>query len=117
MKHFGLTLQLRDDADVIRLYKEHHQQVWPEVTTRIREAGIREMRIFLLGRRLFMYVESDDQFEPARDFAHINEAPTSKAWDDLMRTFQEQAPEASADEWWAQMEEVFDLNWPQHQSA
>jgi len=31
--------------------------------------------------------------------------------DELMRTLQERAPEAKPDDWWAPMEEVFDLNW------
>ena len=33
----------------------------------------------------------------------------------LMAELQSRAPEASADEWWATMELVFDLDWPQHQ--
>ena len=31
-----------------------------------------------------------------------------------MRTLQQPSPEATADEWWADMELVFDLHWPQH---
>lgn len=109
MRVYGLTLLLRDDAAAIERYKEHHRQVWPEVTGRIKEAGIQTMRIFLLGRRLFMYVEADDQFDPARDFARINEAPRSREWDVLMRTMQERVPEAQPGEWWALMAQVFDL--------
>lgn len=114
MKCYGLTLLLRDDPAKIAAYKAHHQRVWPAVTANIRAAGIREMRIFLLGRRMFMYVEADDAFDPRTDFARINERPKSKAWDDLMRDLQELAPEAQPGEWWALMEQVFDLNWPQH---
>ncbi len=109
MRIYGLTLLLRDDATAIERYKEYHRQVWPEVTARIKEVGIRAMRIFLLGRRLFMYIEAEDHFEPSRDFARINEAPRSQEWDILMRTMQEQVPEAGAGEWWALMEQVFDL--------
>lgn len=111
MKLYGLTLLLRDDPAAIERYKEYHRQVWPEVKARIRECGIREMRIFLLRRRMFMYIETDDAFDPAVDFARINEAPKSKEWDDVMRTLQELAPEASPGEWWALMEQVFDLGW------
>jgi hypothetical protein len=31
-----------------------------------------------------------------------------------MRTLQERSPEATDDEWWAEMEMVFDMHWPQH---
>jgi L-rhamnose mutarotase len=33
-----------------------------------------------------------------------------------MRTLQERAPEARPDEWWAEMELVFSMDWPQHRS-
>ena len=109
MKVYGLTLMLRDDPAAIARYKEYHRQVWPEVAANIRAHGIRAMRIFLLGRRMFMYVEAEDSFEPRRDFPRINEAPRSREWDDLMRTLQERAPEAAPGEWWALMEQVFEL--------
>ncbi|MCL4545343.1 MAG: L-rhamnose mutarotase [Chloroflexi bacterium] len=112
MKTYGLTLQLRDDPELIAKYREHHQQVWPAVTARIREAGIHVMRIYLIGRRLFMYIEVDDGFDPATRFNWINEAPQSLEWDVLMRTMQEPAPEARPGGWWALMDQVFDLDWP-----
>jgi len=114
MKCYGLTLCLRDDPDAIAAYVRYHQAVWPQVCARLREVGIRTMRIFLRGRRLFMYVEADDTFDLARDFPRVNEDPVSAEWNRLMATLQERAPEANPDEWWAPMELVFDLDWPQH---
>jgi len=114
MRCYGLTLALRDDPAAIERYTAHHRRVWPEVTARLREVGVGEMKIFLLGRRMFMYIETDDRFDPARDFARINDDPKSKEWDVLMRGMQERVPEAAEGEWWARMEQVFDLNWPQH---
>ncbi len=110
MKAFGLTLMLRDDPAAIERYKEYHRHVWPEVKARIRACGIREMRIFLLQRRMFMYIKTEDAFDPATDFARINEAPRSLEWDTVMRSLQELAPEAGPGEWWALMEQVFDLS-------
>ena len=114
MKAFALTLCLQDDPDKIAEYKRAHQAVWPEVTARIREVGIQNMQIFLLGRRMFMYLLTDDNFDPRRDFARVNEDPTSARWNKEMAELQERAPEASPDEWWAPMELVFDMEWPQH---
>ena len=110
MKTYGLTLCLQDDPEKIAAYTEHHRAVWPEVLARLREVGVREMRIFLRGRRMFMYLETDDAFEPRRDFARVNEDPKAREWNALMATLQERAPEAAPDEWWAPMELVFDLN-------
>lgn len=109
MQAFGLTLCLQDDPDKIRQYREYHQAVWPEVTARLREVGVQQMQIFLRGTRMFMYLVTDDEFSPSREFARINEDPVSAKWNALMATLQERAPEANADEWWAPMEKVFDL--------
>jgi L-rhamnose mutarotase len=111
MKAFGLTLLLQDDPEKIAAYKEHHRNVWPEVSARLRECGVHGMHIFLRGTRMFMYLETDDAFEPARDFASINEDPVSARWNELMATLQARAPEANPNEWWAPMELVFDLDW------
>jgi L-rhamnose mutarotase len=110
MKVFGLTLNLKDDRQVIENYKEYHRNVWPEVEAALREVGITAMKIFLLGRRLFMYMESGDDFVARRDFPrYLEQHPGCKAWDELMRTYQEKVPEAGEDEWWAMMEQVYDL--------
>jgi L-rhamnose mutarotase len=109
-------LNLQDDARKIAAYREAHQKVWPEVTARLRECGVQEMQIFVRGLRMFMYLATDDDFVPARDFQRINDDPTSKKWNELMAELQARAPEANADEWWAPMDMVFDLNWPQHRN-
>jgi L-rhamnose mutarotase len=114
VKTFGLTLCLQDDANKIAEYRRYHRAVWPEVIARLRETGIQRMQIFLRGTRMFMYIDTNDEFDPKRDFARINEDPTSERWNKLMADLQERAPEASSDEWWAPMELVFDTEWPQH---
>ena len=110
MKTFGLTLNLKDDPETIETYKEHHRSVWPEVEAALKTVGIRAMRIFLLGRRVFMYMETGDDFNPDVDFPrYLEQHPRCKAWDELMCTYQEKVPEAGDDEWWAGMEEVYYL--------
>lgn len=115
MKSYALTLCLQDDPAKISAYKMHHRNVWPSVLARLRQVGIQEMKIFLLGTRMFMFIETDDEFEPARDFPRVNDDPHSAEWNALMATLQQRAPEARPDQWWAPMELVFSMNWPQHQ--
>jgi L-rhamnose mutarotase len=110
LPYFGRTLLLRDDPAVIDRYKDEHRHVWPDVLSRLREIGILRMRIFLLGRRLFMYMETVDGFDPARDYPRLNDDPRYRRWDQLMCSMQERVPEAGPDEWWADMEPVFDLD-------
>lgn len=111
MRSYGLTLLLKDDAGVIARYKRYHREAWPEVIARLKEIGITEMKIYLTGRRLFMYMEAVDTFDPDRDYPKLNDLPRYREWDALMSSIQERVPEAKEGEWWATMEEVFDLNW------
>ena len=109
MARFAMTLNLKDDPEAIRKYVEYHRNVWPEVEASLKSVGIRKMRIYLVGRRLFMYCEAREGFDPARDFASYQRDARTKEWDALMRTFQELAPEARPGEWWSPMEEVYHL--------
>src|SRR5881397_3233311 len=114
---YGMALDLRDDPTLIARYKKEHASVWPEVLARLREVGVTEMKIYLLGRRMFMYCETRDGFDPAKDFARANDDPTYQKWDALMRTMEGRVAEAKPGEWWAMMQLVFDLNWHQHTSS
>ena len=73
MSSFGLTLDLKDDDETIERYKEYHRAVWPEVEEALRSIGVTRMRIYLHGRRLFMYMEAVDGFDAARDFPRYME--------------------------------------------
>ncbi len=110
MKYYGLTLNLKNDPSVIETYKAYHREAWPEVIEALKAVGITKMNIYLLGCRLFMAMETIDTFDITRDFPrYLEENPKCKAWDELMRTFQEPVSEAQPDEWWARMEPVFEL--------
>lgn len=111
MKAYAQTLELIDDAPRIAAYVAHHQAVWPEVLRGLRDIGIRTMRIYLHGNRLFMYMETDDAFDPARDYQTYANDPRTRAWDELMRTYQRRVPAADPrdGQWWSEMTEVFDL--------
>jgi L-rhamnose mutarotase len=112
MATFGMTLCLRDDPAAIALYVDAHRHAWPVVKARLREVGISSMLIYLRDRRLFMAFEAPDGFDPDRDFARLLDDPTYVEWDRQMRELQERAPEARPGEWWASMDLVFDLEWP-----
>lgn len=89
MKSFAMALDLRDDAAAIEKYKERHRAVWDEALDGLRSIGIRKMKIFLRGRRLFMYLEAPDDFDLERDFPrYMAQSPRAAEWDALMREFQ-----------------------------
>jgi L-rhamnose mutarotase len=104
-----LTTDLRDDPAAIEAYKAHHRQVWPEVLRSLRRAGIREMAIYILGRRLVMIVETDG-VDVRRAFAdHLASGPRVAEWEALMRALQQPVSGGSSGEWWAAMEPVFEM--------
>ena len=106
-----LAVDLKDDAGTIETYKEHHRRVWPEVLASLRQAGIREMDIYLLGNRLVMIVETVEQDFRRCFAAHHHAAhPRVAEWEALMRSLQIPPPGAAPGEWWTTMEPVFSLN-------
>ncbi len=107
-----MTLELRDDQNTIDEYRRYHREVWPEVISGLRSIGIQKMKIFLLGTRMFMYIETPDDFDLATDFQrYTDSSPRAAEWDVMMREFQVRVAVAGDDEWWAGMEEVFDIDW------
>ena len=65
VKRYCQTLDLRDSAELIAEYRKRHSQAeaWPEILAGIREVGILEMEIYILGTRLFMIVETPLDFD------------------------------------------------------
>ncbi|MSR41816.1 MAG: L-rhamnose mutarotase [Phycisphaerales bacterium] len=108
MRVFAQALDLKDDPALIAEYIALHQAVWPEVTDALRHIGIRGMRIFRGGTRLYMMIEADDDFDPRR-YQEYAQLPRTDAWDTLMRQFQTPTPFAQPGEWWTPLEEIFDL--------
>ena len=112
MKTYAMALDLIDDPEVIEEYKEHHRHVWPEVKQGLEKIGITEMKIFLTGCRLFMFLRTEDEFDLEKDFqSYTDTSPRARMWDDLMRNFQQKIPSAKIGDWWVPMEEVFNLEW------
>ena len=111
MTRHVLTLDLKDDPAVIETYKAHQRRVWPEVLSSLRGAGLADLHIYMLGRRLVMLVDSPDGLDVRRAFAtHAISHPRVAEWEALMKSMQLPAPDAPAGEWWAEMQPVFHLH-------
>ena len=108
MTRHVLTVDLRDDADAIRAYVDHHRQVWPEVLDSLRRVGIRAMDIYLLARRLVMVVEVDEgtTLEEAFRVHHASGGRVAE-WERLMTSLQAPPPGAPAGAGWTPMPPVF----------
>jgi L-rhamnose mutarotase len=108
-RRYCFTLDLKDDAALIAEYKRYHQAIWPEITRSIKEAGIEDMEIYLLGSRLFMIVEAGPDFSLEAKAQSDQANPKVQEWEKLMWKFQRPLPQAGPGEKWLLMEKIFKL--------
>lgn len=109
-KRYCLTLDLKDDPELIAEYERHHQKLRPEIEQSIREAGITSMEIFRLGTRMCMMMEVDETFDFVRKAAMDAANPKVQEWEAFTWKFQQALPQAKNGEKWVLMNKIFDLN-------
>jgi L-rhamnose mutarotase len=108
-RRFCLTLDLKNEPKLIAEYKRCHEKIWPEITESIKDSGIEDMEIYLLGTRLFMIMEVNDSFTFDKKDKADKRNPKVQEWEDLMWKFQQALPQAKRGEKWLRMERVFKL--------
>jgi L-rhamnose mutarotase len=108
-RRFCLTLDLKDDPTLIADYKRNHQTIWPEITKSIKDSGIEDMEIYLLGTRMFMIMEVNERFSFEAKAQADGKNPKVQEWENLMWKFQQSLPQAKPDEKWMRMERIFKL--------
>ena len=111
VKRYCQILSLKDDAELIAEYRKRHSQgeVWPETLAAIREVGILEMEIYILGTQLFMIVETPLDFEWDTAMARMATLPRQEEWEAYMAIFQQAEAGASSAEKWQLMDRMFYL--------
>ena len=109
MKRYGRVLGLKPEA--IAEYKRVHAAVWPKVLEQIKRSNISNYSIFLREPEnlLFSYYEYTGTDHDA-DMARMAEDPTTKDWWAVCEPMQSPLATKTADEWWADAEEVFHID-------
>lgn len=109
MKRYCLALDLKDDPALIQEYEAYHQAVWPEIIQSINGAGITAMEIYRLQNRLFMIMETNDDFSFERKKELDKSNPVVDKWEELMWKYQQALPGAAPGEKWILMNKIFAL--------
>jgi L-rhamnose mutarotase len=109
MKRFCLTLDLKDDPNLIAEYRKYHENIWPEISASLKDSGIEDAEIYLLGTRMFMILEVNERFSFEAKAKADAEDPKVQAWEKLMWKFQKPLPQAKPGEKWLLMERIFKL--------
>ena len=110
MKRHCLALDLVDDPALIAEYEKYHTRVWPEIIKSIKDSGIENMQIYRTGNRLFMIIETNDDFSFSRKAAMDASNSKVQAWEELMWTFQQSLPWAKQGEKWVVMDKIFEVS-------
>ncbi len=110
-KRFVQILELRDDPDMIAQYRKWHSQEyqWKEIRDGIREVGILEMEIYILGTKLVMIVDAPIDFDWDEAMVRLATLPRQAEWEAFVAKFQGCSAEARSDEKWQMMERMFYL--------
>ena len=113
-KRYCKTLSLEDDPLLIEAYKKIHAPgaAWPEIPQGMREVGILDMEIYIVGTHLFMIMDTLPGFDHDRAMAELAAKPRQSEWEAHVARFQKSASDASAAEKWQLMERIFTLGDP-----
>ena len=111
VKRYVQFLEISDDPELIALYRKwhSHEYCWQEVRDGIREVGILEMEIYILGNRLVMIVDTPSDFDWHSAMARLATLPRQAEWEAFVAKFQGCDTNARSDEKWQQMERMFRL--------
>jgi len=109
MKRYCLALDLKNDPALIAEYEVYHRKIWPEIEKSIKDSGIESMEIYRTGNRLFMIMETKDDFS----FENKSNADAInikvQEWEQLMWKYQQALPHAKPGEKWILMNKIFEL--------
>ena len=111
VKRYVQTMDLKDDEQLIAEYRRRHskEEAWQEIRDGVKEVGILDMQIFILGTRLVMIVETPLDFDWDSAMAKLATLPRQQEWEDYMAMFQKCKEGATSDEKWQMMERMFYL--------
>lgn len=109
MKRYCFALDLKDDPELIQKYIEYHKDVWPEILKSISDSGIIDMEIYNVADRLFMIMETVDDYDPEAKAEADQNNPKVQEWEALMDQYQKRLPFAEEGQKWVPMERIFSL--------
>lgn len=110
MKRYCLAVDLKNDPQLISEYEAYHKDIWPAIRESIIGAGITVMDIYRVEERLFMIMETDDDFTFERKKQMDEDNPVVQQWETMLWKFQQAIPGAAPGEKWRLMDQIFTLN-------
>lgn len=110
MKRYCQTLTLKNDQELIKNYVAEHQNVWQEVKDGMRQVGILDMQIYIHENKLFMIVDTVDEFDWEKDMHKLSTLPRQAEWEAYMDKYQDVEKGKASSEKWQMMSQIFKLD-------
>jgi L-rhamnose mutarotase len=76
----------------------------------MRDVGIIDMEIYILGNRLFMIMDTIEEFDHDKAMTELAQKPRQNEWEAYVSKFQQTSAKATADEKWQLMERIYKLD-------
>ena len=111
LKRYVQFLEISDDPELMEQYRKWHSEEhhWKEIRDGIRQVGILEMEIYMLGNKLVMIVDTPADFQWEEAMNRLATLPRQAEWEAFVSKFQGCAADARSDEKWQSMERMFRL--------
>ena len=111
IKRYCKALKLESDSVLIEEYKKVHtaEAFWPEITQGMRDVGITDMEIYIIGNQLFMIMDTVAGFNHDEAMKELATKPRQSEWEAHVSRFQKTSADATADEKWQLMERIYKL--------
>jgi L-rhamnose mutarotase len=106
---YCLALDLKNDDRLIAEYESYHRKLSPDILDSIRNSGITAMEIYRVSNRLFMIMETNEDFSFDKKNEMDNHNPKVQEWENLMWKYQQALPGAKPGEKWKLMNKIFEL--------
>ena len=111
VKRYVQFLEISDDPELMEQYRKWHSEEyhWKEIRDGIRQVGILEMEIYMLGNKLVMIVDTPADFQWEEAMNRLASLPRQAEWEAFVSKFQGCAADARSDEKWQPMDRIFRL--------
>ena len=112
MRQYCLTIELKNDEELIREYEKFHQQenIWPEIIESIRSTGVHSMSIYRFGVILVMVLIVEDSFSFKDKAERDKNNKYVQDWERLMAKFQKVKLDTSLESKWELVDPFFELS-------
>jgi L-rhamnose mutarotase len=110
LKRYCFALDLKNEISSIKEYEAYHKHVWPEIIESIKSSGIEVLDIYRIENRLFMIMETTNDFNLDDKAAADASNPRVQEWETLMWRYQQALPSAKPGEKWMLMQKIFQLD-------